>query len=203
MTSQPMDVLERANAVLERALKLDEAFDVLHAFRSLLENLKSRGSILLPREQLLTAAIVRASLLRSAIGVAVAILDAPDPRRRNRAGFGEILVLLKGKSVVDLLTSSDPMGSRRRKLSEVRHHYNKLVKTPLFSRVRDLRHNEIGHLLISDEPIERVEYNDVLAITDEIEALLVSLFEGLDRSPAFIEKKKQAIEGARLFWDAF
>ena len=84
------DVLDRANDMLERIYKLDDACATLHGFRSLLEDLNSRSPIELSREQVHAVTIVRAGILRSAIGLAVAMLDKPD-WRGNRASLGYII----------------------------------------------------------------------------------------------------------------
>jgi hypothetical protein len=55
----------RANALLERAAKLDDAVGNLQAFRSLLENLNARTPVDLPPPQLHAIEMVRAGILRS------------------------------------------------------------------------------------------------------------------------------------------
>jgi hypothetical protein len=194
----PPDALERANAVSERAIKLEGEFRNLQAFHGLLEALKVRlpNAYRLRPEQVPPVAAVRASLLRSAIGSAIALLD---PARSDRASLGQVVALLGEQSVRDALSDSD--AARSRKLCDVRDRYKCLIREPLFERVKELRHSAIGHLLI--KPTETVEYDDIFALTDEIEALLLTLFEGLNSLPGFIETKQPSIEGAGLFWDAY
>ena len=68
---------------------------------------------------------------------------------------------------------------------------------PVFGRVQRLRNDEIGHLLVQEKPQPTVEYADTFALIDEIEKLLVTLYEGLhNRQPRFAELKKETAEGA-------
>ena len=78
------EVVDRGNDVLERAALLDDAVSDLHAFRSLLEELNNQPTVELPPEQVRAITVVRAATLRSAIGLAMAILDRGD-HRDNRA----------------------------------------------------------------------------------------------------------------------
>lgn len=57
------DVLDRANDMLERIYKLDDACAALHGFRSLLEDLNARSPMELSREQVDAVMIVRAGIL--------------------------------------------------------------------------------------------------------------------------------------------
>jgi hypothetical protein len=142
-TKKMSEVIHRANDVLKRADLLDDAVAELHGYRSLLEDLNCRSPVKVPREQVRAIRMVRAAILRSAIGLAVAILD-PTDRRGNRASLGHIIKLLDDKPVADLLFSPNPKWDSkpiRQRLCEVHDRYNDISTGPLLQRVRDVRHN--------------------------------------------------------------
>jgi hypothetical protein len=206
-------VLDRANDVLERADTLDDAVSNLQAFRSLLEDLNDRTSLDLPpldlpQQQVRAIEMVRAAILRSAISLVVAILD-PTDRRGNRSSLGEIVKLLSDEALVEFLltTLSKGRGAMpvKQKLHEVRSRYDQIAIEQSFKRVRDLRHSAIAHLLLRDEPLETVEYSDIFALADEIERLVITLYEGFGNIPPpnFLSLKKQTVERAKLFWQTY
>ena len=197
------DVLDRANDLLSCIYRLDDACAILHGFRSLLEDLNSRSPIELSREQVDAVAIVRAGILRSAIGLAVAMLDKSD-RRGNRASLGYIIeVLNEDEEAADCL--STPHATRVKPIwQKLRERYEKILAGPIFEGVQRLRNDEIGHLLVREKPTPTVEYADTFALIDEIEKLLITLYEGLpDRQPRFAGLKKETAERAKLFWHTY
>ena len=148
---------------------------------------------------------MRAAILRSAIALAVAILDS---KGRDRASLGQITELLKDTTLVEFFLKSRGQGgaanAMRKKLQEVCNCYQKLYSEQPFQRVQQLRHDEIGHLLKREQPTPTSQHPDVFAITDEIERQVVMLHEGLGmQSPQFVPLKKQAVEQAKLFWDTY
>jgi hypothetical protein len=152
--------------------------------------------------------MVRAAILRSAISFVVAILD-PTDRRGNRASLGEIVKLLKDEALVEFLFTTLRKGRGAKpvnqKLHEVRDRYHEISAGQSFKRVRDLRHNAIAHLLLPEEPPTTVEYSDIFALSDEIERLVVTLYEGFGNFPApyFLSLKAQTAERAKLFWHTY
>jgi hypothetical protein len=90
-----MPMLDRANDLLERADKLDDAVSNLQAFRSLLEDLNARTPIDLPPPQVRAIGMVRAAILRSAIALVVAILDS---KGSDRVSLGQIADLLEDQT---------------------------------------------------------------------------------------------------------
>jgi hypothetical protein len=202
--------LDHANDVLERADKLDDAVSNLRAFRSLLEDLNARTSIDLPPldlppQQVRAIEMVRAGILRSAIALVVAILDS---KGRDRAGLGQIVELLNDESLVEFLLkklregrNAKPVGE---KLQEVSKRYQQLYTAQPFRWVQQLRHDEIGHLLMRKELTPPVQYSDIFALGDEIERLVITLHEGLGiSSPRFIALKAQITEQAKVFWQTY
>lgn len=200
-------MLERANDVLDRAMKLDDAVAELRGYRSMLENLNSRSPIKLARPHVQALAVVRACILRSTIGLAVAVLDPPDQRRGNRASLGQIIEQLKDQNLSDFLTAPNAKRSAKpnsQKLSDACTRYDRLYAGEMSKRVRLLRHS-IAHLLVQDaSSLPRVDYSDIFALADEIEECLISLYQGFGiREPYFIELKERSAERAELFWETY
>ena len=204
-------MLDRANDLLERANKLDDAVANLQVFRSLLEDLDARTANYLPplkisRQQKQAIRAVRAAILRSAIALSIAILDF---KRSDRASLGQITELLKDTPLTEFfLKARGQAGSvddaMREKLQEVCDRYHQIYTSQSFLRVKQLRNAEIGHLLMQKEPTPTGEHSDVFAITDEIERQVITLHEGLGMTPPrFIELKTQTVEQAKLFWDTY
>jgi hypothetical protein len=138
--------------------------------------------------------------------VTKAILDRTD-QWGNRASLGHVIELLNDKDVADNLFCPDPRRDAkpiRQKLCDVRDRYDRVSTGSLFRRVRELRHNQIAHLLVRDEPAPQVEYADIFALADEIETMLVNLYEGFGiRPPHFTGLKAQNIQEPKLFWQTY
>ncbi len=82
--------------------------------------------------------------------------------------------------------------------------YTKVIKGDIFDRVQRLRHDQIGHLLVRDEPVPTVEYADVFALIDEIETLMTLIYDGMGiGSPHFTDQKTKTAEEASRFWRTY
>ena len=162
-------MLDRANDLLERADKLDDAVSNLQAFRSLLDDLNARTPIDLPPPQVQAVGMVRAAILRSAIALVVAILDS---KGSDRVSLGQIADLLKDQAFVQFLAKKLNEGRGaivdREKLHAVGYLHQRIYATAKFSRVKQLRHDEIGHLLMRKSVTPTVQYEDVFALADAI-----------------------------------
>jgi hypothetical protein len=198
-------LLERANSLLEAADKLDDATANLHAFRSFLENLNARTPIVLPPPHLQAIAVVRAGLLRSAIALIVAILDS---QGSDRASLGQISETFKDKTFVQFLANTLYKGRGavidEQILQDLCDRHHQIYTSPQFKRVRQLRHDEIGHILIRETPAETVDYADTFALADEIEYQVIMSHEGLGiLTPNFIDERKNTDARATMFWDTY
>lgn len=197
-------MLDRANDLIERAGKLDDAFANLHAFRSLLQDLADRCPLRLPPEHSAAIEMVRAAVLRSAIAQLAAMLDS---RRSDRASLGQITEILKDAALIEFIIAkrggdAAKAAKMRERLENVGRRYNEIFKGEQFNRVQQLRHDEIGHLLLRDDPTPTVEYADIFALADEVEQQIRKLFEGLGLcEPAFLSWKDKLTERSKLFWD--
>jgi hypothetical protein len=192
-------MLDRANDLIGRASKLDDAVTNMQAFRGLLEELDRRCPI--PYSPHLDAIrMVRAASLRSAIGLATAILDR---KRTDRASLGQVVELLEDPALGDfIMEKRGPCGMS--KLAELCDQYAKVVASDTFTRVSRLRHGEIGHLLIRDEDAPATEHSDIFELVDEAERLVILLHEGLAMlKPNFVNARCKTDANAKLFWDTY
>jgi hypothetical protein len=203
-------MLDRANDLLERTNKLDDAVCDLQAFRSLLEDLNARSAPHLPplelsRQQTAAVVAVRAAILRAAIALAVAMLDS---RGRDRFSLGQIVELLKDTRLVEFFLNNrghhGTANAMSEKLQKVCNAYKQTYTGQRFQRVQQLRHDRIGHLLMRVQPTPTSDHFDVFAIIDEIEGQVITLHEGLGMLPPnFNSLKKHAVQQAKLFWDSY
>lgn len=198
-------MLDRANDLLERADKLDDAVSNLQAFRSLLKDLNARTPIDLPSPQVQAIGMVRAAILRSAIALVVAMLDS---KGSDRVSLGQIAELLKDQTFVQFLEKTLHEGRGAiidpQKLQAVSDLHQRIYATARFSWVKQLRHDEIGHLLKRKASTPTVQYSDVFALADVIERLVILLHESLGiRPPRFTTVKSQTVDHAKLFWNTY
>jgi hypothetical protein len=93
----------------------------------------------------------------------------------------------------------------KQKLDEVRNRYDQISTGQTLKRVRELRHNAIAHLLLKDKALAIVEYFDIFALVEEIERLVITLYEGFGNIPPpnFLSLKEQTVEQAKLFWQTY
>lgn len=198
-------MLDRANDLLEATDKLDDAVANLQAFRCLLEGLNARTPIDLPQAQVHAVGMVRAGILRSAIALVVAILNS---KGRDRASLGQISEALKDHTFVQFLETTLYKGRGavvdRKKLQDLCDCYHKISVAQQFGWVKQLRHDEIGHLLMRRTRSQKVEYSDTFALIDQIEGQVIMLHEGLGiNSPRFLRQSKKTAEKAALFWNTY
>jgi hypothetical protein len=201
-------LIDRANDLLKRADKLGGAVSNLEVFRRLLADLDARTAPPLPALELSTRharAIrgVRAAVLRSAIGLTVAILDT---HGRDRASLGQVVKIIGDAALIDFLVEArgqnERAGTMREKLRHVCNRYPEVRGRAAFRRVRQLRHNEIGHLLI--EATRTSERSDLFELADETKQLVGALHEGLGMEPPpYLSWGDQAAQDAKLFWDTY
>jgi hypothetical protein len=200
-------MLNRANDVIARAEKLDLAVGQLQAFRGLVEDLDARCPISLPLLQKRLIEMVRSAILRSAIALATAVFDS---KGRNRAGFGQVVELLNDTALVEFFLEKRGQDGRadmmRARLGEVCAGYLQVVAGATFQRVKRLRDDEIGHLLVRDQLGPPSEHSDIFELADEAQRLVVALHEGLGvpGAPHFITMSNdQPKPGDGLFWGTY
>jgi len=202
----PKTTLERVNDLLDCAALVDGATISARAYLCQFRNLSDRLPLSLGPNQKHGVEVVRAALLRATIGTAIAILD-PTDKRGNRASLGHIMDVLNDASVVELLLADVPprlQDERRNRLAEARKEYATLYASDVARRVRRLRNEAIAHVLRPDTPTPTVETDDVFKLTDDIERLIVSLFDGLwGIAPQFPSIRQPSETYAATFWDTY
>ena len=198
------DLIDRANEGIERLFALDDAIANVRAFRALLEDLHARDLSVVKEPHISAITMVRAGILRSAIGGVMACLD-PKDRRGNRASVGQILDMLKDAKLVETFPESairKDIGAAA--LQQVISEYESLIGGELFERGRRFRNDAIAHLLIPDEPTPIVTYETVFALHDAAEKMVVGLYHVCDRGkPRFHDHHATLTRYAKVFWDTY
>jgi hypothetical protein len=198
------ELIDRANAVIDRLFALDDAVANAAAFRAYLEELHGRDLSVAREPHVAAIHIARAGILRGFIGATMACLDPPD-WRGNRASLGQILELLKDSKVAAVFpVRGDPPLSGAPLLPVVAQAYEQLRGGELYGDGKRFRNDLIAHLLIPDEPTPTVEYKKVYSLHDTTKSLLADLYRvcdcGVPRSPTYEAGFRNH---AKIFWDTY
>jgi hypothetical protein len=181
-----------AEKVLIRLNALNLEMRNLDAFCAVLKDLNAR---LVAEEPVVrephahAIAMVRAGILRAALGSVMACLDPADQKRGNRASVGEVLGLLKGAA----------------DLQQVRESHEGLRKDPLFERVKRLR-DDVAHNLARKDALTLtpVEYADLYELAEHAKKIVVELFAGCRRgTPDFLDYHGPTARNAKIFWNTY
>jgi AbiU2 len=197
-------LVERANGVIERLFALNEAMESADAFCAYLKELTAHS--VLVREHVLVnpdvaarhvAATrwVHAGIVRAAIATIMACLDK---KGGDRASVGQIIETLTDKTLADYFASAG-QGSAAA-LQRARESYEDLLNGDLFDRVKWLRHDVIGHILIRGIPTPKVNYKDVYDLRDAAEQIVTDLIAACGRQKP---KPAPVAEQAKFFWDTY
>jgi hypothetical protein len=158
----------------------------LDAFCTLLKDLNARLVVDGPSVEephAYAIRMVRAGILRAAIGTVMACLDPADQKRLNRPSVGEIFGLLAAA------------------LQPLRELHKSLRKDPSFERVKRLR-DDVAHNLVREDVQTPVEYEDVYKLTERAEQIVVELFAACGRgTPEFLDYHGPTAKHAKIFWD--
>jgi hypothetical protein len=202
MTDQ--ELVDRANEVIHRLFALDEAIINARAFRALLEDLHARDLSVVKEPHVTAITMVRAGILRSAIGTVMACLD-PKDRRGNRASVGQIIDTLKDEKLVAVFPEpGTPKDLGPAALQRVTGQYDALIGGDLFERGRRFRNEAIAHVLIPDEPTPTVTYETIFSLQDATERLVADLYQVCDRGrPRYPDHLTTLSEHAKVFWDTY
>jgi hypothetical protein len=175
--------------VLRRLTALDREVRNLDAFCALLKDLNVRlvaekTVVKAPHANVIV--MVRAGILRAAIGTVMACLDPAE--RGNRASVGGILGLLEGEAA----------------LQQVRESHEGVRKDPLFERVKRLR-DDVAHNLDREDAgtLTPVEYRDLFELAERAERIVVQLFTACNRRPEFVHHLQNTADHAKVFWDTY
>ena len=192
-------MVERANKVIERLIVLDAATANACAFCALLKDLNARDLSVEKQPHIDATLMVRAGILRAAIGTVIACLDT---KGSDRASVEQIIQLLKDKTLVGYFASAR-QGSTVA-LQQARERYEALLKDDLFDRAKRLRNDVVAHNLIPDTPTPKVHYEDVYDLRDAAERIVTDLFAACVRDkPNCLALRAGTDEQAKLFWDTY
>jgi AbiU2 len=198
------ELVDRANEVIDRLFALDDAVANARAFRALLENLHARDLSGVKEPHVTAITMVRAGILRSAIGTVMACLD-PKDWRGNRASIGQIIDMLKDEHLVAVLAepgTAKDLGPAA--LQRAAGQYDALLGGDLFERGRRFRNDAIAHVLIPEEPTPTLTYETIFSLHDAAEELVTCLYQVCDRGkPRYPDHLASLTEHARVFWDTY
>jgi len=198
------EMIDRANDVIDRLFALDETVTNAWAFRALLEDLHARDLSSIREPHVTAITMVRAGIVRGAIGTVMACLDTED-WRGNRASVGQILDLLRDVRLVVVFPEpgkSPALGTAA--LDRAKRDYSALLTNDLLARGRRIRNEMVAHTLIPNDPTPTVTYDTIYTLHDATTQLVSDLYQVCYRgTPRFIEQRPMLIEHARIFWDTY
>jgi len=203
--STPVDPrIDRANDVIDRLFALDETVANARAFCALLQDLHSRDLSVVHEPHITAVTMVRAGILRAAIGAIMACLDREDSRG-NRASVGQILNLLSDADLVAVFPEhGEPPAPGVAALQRANSFYSALVTDDLFQRGRRLRNDMIAHTLMTIDPTPTVTYKTIYGLHSAAEQLVTDLYQVCYRGrPRFIDHRASVNEHAEVFWDTY
>jgi hypothetical protein len=134
----------------------------------------------LSNQQVRAVYAVRAALLRSAIALIAAILDTAG---RDRASLGRVVQIMGHGA--EFVANVGPHNSvlKSEKLRYVCDRYHEIYRRDDYQRLLQLRHDELGHLLVRDTPTPISERSELHALSDAIKELVTDLHAGLGMEP--------------------
>lgn len=192
-----MSRVDDANEIIRRLVVLDTGIANGRAYCALLETLNQPGTPTLTGDRADAVAMVRAAILRSAIGCVMAALDVADHKRDNRASVGQILKGLKERGVRRLLA---PTSVGRPSLKGIKARYASITAGDVAKRCRALRNNSVAHFLLSPEAASPLSYEELSQLQSQTEALVADLFAYCGRAARFRELTNTTAQRATLFW---
>jgi hypothetical protein len=150
--SPPIDPAKRelANDIMGRLHPLDETIANARAFRALLQDLNARDLSTVREPHVTAIHVVRAGILRAAIG---AIMAAVDRRGDDRASIGQIIHMLERLDLSIFVDRWQEPTFGSRTLKQAADDWQVLLQSDDFKDCRSLRDNAIAHTLTLATPI--------------------------------------------------
>ena len=188
-----------ANDIMCRLGPLDETIENARGFRALLEDLHGRELSTVNEPHVSAIIMVRAAILRAAIGTIMAALDAA---RNDRASIGQIIAMLE-KLDLSILADRWPtptLGATV--LKEASADWQVLLQSDDFKNCKSLRHNAIAHTLMLKSPT--VQYNSYFRLLNAAEKLTLQVRQicGFGE-PSFLKHQSRLTANAKVFWDTY
>jgi len=197
-------MVDRANDVIDRLEALDKTVINASAFRILLEDLHARDLTQVAEPHVASITMVRAGILRAALGSVMSCLDRADPRG-NRASIGQILERLNDSALVTFfLKPGQSSGPTFAALERAKRDYRVVIGGQLFEAGKQLRDRQIAHTLIKCEPIPEVTYQTIGGLHGAAVRLATVLFRVCNQPPPeFIDQAENLSRHAKVFWDTY
>jgi hypothetical protein len=204
-------VIERAKKeVLDPLSDLDGAMTNVEAFWALLKDLRGRDLSLVKAPHVLAIAMVRAGILRAAVGTIMACLERYDRRRRNRASVGQILYALNDPTLADFFATAGQGPTTA--LQQARASYKDLCNSDSFDRMTRLRNKAVAHTL--NTPTPEVDDEAIYELCDGAEQIVTDLFAACGPlaediigerpvRPSFLHYRDTMAKHAKIFWDTY
>jgi len=197
----PINPVERdlANDIMDRLRPLDEMIANARSFRALLEDLHGRELSAVKEPHISAINMVRAAILRAAIG---AIMAAVDKRGDDRASIGQIIHMLEamGLSILAYRWPDSTFGAMT--LKQASADWQDLLRSNDFKDCKSLRDNAIAHTLMLATPT--VQYESYFRLHDAAEKLTLQVRQicGFGE-PSFLKHQSRLTASAKVFWDTY
>lgn len=188
-----------ANDIMGRLDPLDLTIANARGFRALLEDLHGRDLSAVQEPHISAIQLVRAGLLRAAIGT---IMAAVDKRGTDRASVGQIIHMFEGMDLSVLAYRWPDSTFGASELQAARDDWATLLATAEFQDCKDFRDRAIGHTLMMALPT--VPNEAYFRVHDAAERITRRFYRicGYGK-PAFPDHQPTMTAHAKTFWDTY
>ena len=188
-----------ANEIMKRLDALDITITNARGFRALLEDLHGRDLSGVKDPHISAIHMVRAGVLRAAIGT---VMAAVDKRGTDRASIGQIVHMLDGLdlSVIAYRWPDPAFGPAE--LQCAKDDWAALVASSDFQACKDFRDGVVGHTLVLALP--KVPNEAYFRVHDAAENIIRRFYRmcGYGK-PSFPDHQPNLIATAKVFWDTY
>lgn len=195
----PLDpaAVAAANAIMDRLEPLALTLANARGFRAVLEDLRGRDLSAVREPHIGAVHLVRAGILRAAIGTIMAALDRPG---RDRASVGQVIKMFDSVDLSILADRWPDAAFGPTELQRAKDDWAALLATPEFQDCKDFRDGTVGHTLMMAMPT--VPNQAYFRLHDAAEGLALRFFSicGFGK-PAFREHEARLTASAKTFWD--
>ncbi|MFZ0853660.1 MAG: hypothetical protein WAO08_31245 [Hyphomicrobiaceae bacterium] len=192
--------VKAANDIMDRLRPLDLTLANAHGFRALLEDLHGRDLSAVKEPHIGAIHMVRAGIIRAAIGT---IMAAVDKRGTDRASIGQIVHMFDGMKNLAILAYRWPDATfGPAELQRAKDDWAALLATGDFQDCKDFRDGAIGHTLVLALPtVPNEAYFRVLDAAANITRRFYRI-SGYGE-PSFPDHKPTMTASAKMFWDTY
>jgi hypothetical protein len=191
--------VKMANDIMERLGSLDMTIANARGFRALLEDLHARDIASVQEPHVSAIHMVRAGVLRAAIGT---IMAAVDSKGTDRASVGQILRMFDALDLSVLAYRWPDPSFGPAELQRTKDDWAALLATAEFQDCKDFRDGAIGHTLVLALPtVPNEAYFRVHEAAGRITRQLYSIC-GYGK-PSFPDHEPTMTAHAKTFWDTY